>query len=103
MNESHGGDAFSCVETTESNPRDFFKRVTEQTGDFEIERLQLRSDANNYEDDEFIIKNLVPYAAKHCFIEEELGSDEDEKEPCGGTSQVIDSGSHEEVLSKYGA
>ena len=35
----------------------------------------------SYEDGEFMIKNLVPHAHKHCFIEEEFGSDIDEDEP----------------------
>ena len=34
----------------------------------------------SYEDGEFMIKNLVPHAAKHCFIGEEYGSEIEESD-----------------------
>ena len=83
---------FSCADDSR-NPRDYFNKISKQTQDFEIERLQNKfgpeeakaadshEQMESYEDGEFMIKNLVPHAHKHCFIEEEFGSDVDEEEP----------------------
>lgn len=53
-------DAFSCAdnETRHENPRDFFKKVSQQSSDFEIERIKGRdtvADVEWFQEGEFII------------------------------------------------
>lgn len=79
----------------QKNPRDFFSKVSQQTHDFEIHRLQKKGEKNNRDDDmvsfkegEFIIQSKVMHHAdKHFFIEEELEAEESKQ---AADCQVMD-------------
>ena len=86
----------------DKNPRDYFKKVREQTQDFEIHRMKKKtetqgSDANDmmsFSEGEFIIQSNVnhKYSDKHFFIDEELEAEgsEGEEHKKVAHGQVID-------------
>lgn len=93
------GDFFSCADgevlkEETRNPRDFFNKVSQQTQDFEIHRIQKKGNDKSdemvsFKEGEFVIQSKVNnlHGDKHFFIEEELEAEESKE---AADCQVID-------------